>query len=308
MPEAVTASPPLSVRECGASLTAGHQAGFYRTFERGGWVVVVHASCVGTCRLQRGSARAPYDQRVERVSKEHILREIRRLAAEDGGRPVGVKRFATVTGIGQWAWMGRYWARWSDAVREAGLQPGEWNTQGHPDADLLRILAGLTREYGRIPTGAELQMRRSDHPEQPSGDTFRRRLGEKAVLHDKLLAFADAEPEFSDVAEILSSIPRATMRSRSKAADPDPIVTGVVYLIRMAEFYKIGKSNDPGRRQYELGLQLPEKHDVIHIIETDDPSGIEAYWHRRFAGQRTNGEWFRLSPEDVAAFTRRTYM
>ncbi|MHB1738065.1 MAG: GIY-YIG nuclease family protein [Actinomycetes bacterium] len=86
------------------------------------------------------------------------------------------------------------------------------------------------------------------------------------------------------------------------------MVTGVVYLIRMGEFHKIGKSNDPGRRVYELGLRLPEKHDVVHVIETDDPSGIEAYWHRRFAAQRVNGEWFRLSPSDVTAFRRRSYM
>lgn len=242
------------------------------------------------------------------ASREHILREIRRLADDNGGKPVGVRRFAELTGVGQWEWMGRYWPRWSDAVREAGYEPGEWQTQVHDDDELLRILAELTREFGRQPTGPELRMRKRAHPEQPGGDVFRKRLGEKSVLYGKLLAFADTDPEFADVAKLLAAAAPKALRPKVHSADRDPVVTGVVYLLRMGEFHKIGKSNDPGRRVYEVGLRLPEKHELVHVIDTDDPSGIEAYWHRRFASQRANGEWFRLSLGDVAAFTRRAYM
>jgi hypothetical protein len=243
-------------------------------------------------------------------SKEHILREIRRTTAENGGTAIGVKRFTQITGITEWQWMGRYWARWSDAVREAGHEPGVWNAKTFDDDDLLRILAELTREFGRLPTVAEMSIRKQTHPEMPGADQFRRRLGEKAVLRDRLLAWSDARPDFADVAAICVALPGAA--SRPKVAPSEDhgagVVIGVVYLVRMGEFYKIGKSNDPGRRSYELGLRLPEKHDVVHVIETDDPSGIEAYWHRRFAAQRANGEWFRLAPGDIAAFRRRSYM
>ena len=85
-------------------------------------------------------------------------------------------------------------------------------------------------------------------------------------------------------------------------------VTGVVYLMEMGKYYEIGRSNSVGRREYEIALQLPERVESVHVIETDDPPGIERYWHARFADRRANGEWFKLSRADVAAFKKRAYM
>jgi hypothetical protein len=54
----------------------------------------------------------------------------------------------------------------------------------------------------------------------------------------------------------------------------------------------------------EVRVELPEALEPVHYIETDDPAGVENYWHRRSADKRLRNEWFALTPEDVRAFKR----
>lgn len=215
----------------------------------------------------------------------------------------------TETGIGMSAWCGVYWAKWSDAVREAGFEPNKMAT-AYDREHLLESLAHLAKELGHLPSEPELRMRALREPAFPSSKTFRR-LGIRAEWIAQLLEYCSNRSEFEPIAALckqkLASSPTTSEDSSTGTSEGD----GFVYLIKSGRHFKIGRTNDPGRRERELAYQTVEKNIKVHSIRTDDPSGIEAYWMRRFAEKRlrSDGEWFALSAKDVAAFRRRkTFM
>ena len=59
------------------------------------------------------------------MDKQHIIDEIRRTAKDNGGAPLGTDRFQQETGIKSADWFGRFWARWGDALGEAGASGAE---------------------------------------------------------------------------------------------------------------------------------------------------------------------------------------
>lgn len=238
------------------------------------------------------------------VTKNHILDEIRRTAKENGGMPLGTRRFYAETGIKQSDWIGKHWARWNDAVREAGFEPNALQAAFEDDL-LLERLALLTRELGRFPSRPELRLRARSDASFPDSKTFER-LGRKAELAARLARYCEARPGYQDVAALAKTV--AFAAPPLEAAPTGSLEFGYVYLIKAGRHYKIGRSNAVGRRERELAIQLPERAILVHSIKSDDPPGIEYYWHRRFQDKRGNGEWFALSQEDVAAFRRRKFM
>lgn len=212
------------------------------------------------------------------MNKQHILNEIRRTADANSGKALGRERFEKETGIKFKDWYGRYWARWGDALKEAGLEPNRLQS-ALPDAEVLPKLVALIRELGRYPTYGEIRMREYADKGFPS----------------IVVPLVDAENTGDTDGKLAPEMP-----------------DGYVYLALMKvgreKRYKIGKADIVGRRTKQVGVNLPEDLELVHAISTDDAYGIEGYWHRRFAEQRRGGEWFDLSAADVKAFKRRKFM
>lgn len=253
--------------------------------------------CCGDCRHVVGDD-------IIVVSKEHILAEIQRTAA--GGSALGKRRFEAETGIRESDWHGRFWTRWSEAVREAGCEPNLMQ-KAFPEEQLLQSLVSLIRELGRFPTSGDLKIKSRDDPDFPSHNTFSR-LGRKAECARRVVEFCSSQDGCDDVANLARPLAASSTSPDTDRDKPEVADFGFVDLMKSGRYYKIGRSDSVERRAYEIRLQLPEELKLIHKIKTDDPVGIEAYWHQRFSDRRVRGEWFSLTREDVKAFARRKFM
>ena len=242
------------------------------------------------------------------MNRDFILNEIRRTAEANGGIPLGRRRFLKETGIKVSDWAGKHWVRWGDALREAGFQANVLQSS-YTDDFVLGQFADVLVSLDRIPTVLELKLRTREDPNFPSHNTFGR-FGTKADLLAHLHAYCLARPELKRAAELTVAYANQGKDANAESSKPSDLLEsfGTVYLIKSGKYYKIGRTNALGRRERDLAIQLPDKAKTIHSIQTDDPVGIEAYWHRRFAARRKNGEWFELSAEEVSAFCRRKFM
>jgi hypothetical protein len=239
------------------------------------------------------------------MKKEHILKELRRTAEANGGVPLGRKGFFKETGIKESDWIGRFWARWGDVVREAGYEPKQ-KQAAFSESVVIEKFISVMRELGRIPVVSELRMKKIADSTIPNSKVYEK-FGSKAQLAAKILAYCNDRTGYEDVAAMCSTVAdQALSDAESDAMSEES--SGFVYLMKSGRFYKIGRSNAAGRRAYEIAIQLPEALRTLHTIRTDDPAGIEEYWHKRFSAKRKNGEWFDLNAAEVSAFRRRKFM
>lgn len=244
--------------------------------------------------------------------KQHILNEIKRIAEKNRGNPLGKDRFFAETGIKQSDWYGKSWNDWNswgDVLKESGYEPNQKQEAFTTDF-LIKNLIALTRKLGRFPLQVELRRESARNKDFPMHTVWVRRLGDKDKRIEKVIDFCrQNSDEYQDVLDMFEPL-----ISKSVSNDDDVLGFrenenfGFVYLMKSGKYYKIGKTNALDRWQYEIGIQLPEKIDPIHSIRTDDPSGIEAYWHGRFKDKRLNGEWFSLAASDVSIFKKRKFM
>jgi hypothetical protein len=233
-------------------------------------------------------------------TRESIIKAYNELVAQEG-RLIGERIFMKETGISQYSWNGGFWRSWSAFQGDAGHKPNS-QTQKIPDEAILRRFALLAMEMGEIPKEADIDLKRRQDTSFPNRSCYRR-WGSRNALLTRVAEYCTGKPEFEPVLEKLNEGNSIAVDRRLVSLQ----VKGFVYLLRTGKFYKLGRTNAIGRRLRELSVQLPQKPNTVHVIETDDPEGIEQYWHRRFADKRHGGEWFALSKEDVKAFKKRRF-
>jgi hypothetical protein len=240
------------------------------------------------------------------MDKKYIIDEIIRIAKENNDIPPGRLKFASESGIKESDWFPEYWTEWSEALREAGFNPNKMRS-AYNETVLIEYAISLIKELKKFPTTRDFKFK-AHHMDDFPWDRAFHRLGKKSEMAQKILNYCKNNPGYEDVIEICKEISGSSEKTEESDTGKDNVKFSYVYLMKSGQYYKIGQSDCVEKRNYEIGIKLPEELKIIHKIKTDDPNGIEAYWHKRFEDKRKRGEWFDLSKSDIKTFRRRTFM
>ena len=218
-----------------------------------------------------------------KITDEELLDDLRKISDSLGRVPKASEYDAQ--GKYNSATYSKRFGSWNEALSAVGIEPTKYINI--PDDLLMTNLEEVWLKLGRQPKRREMKRPLSRFSERPYAQKFG--TWKKALT--KFVEFKNSQSE-------------ATREGQQQSQS----AAGHVYLIQSGKYFKIGKTNDLGRRSKEIAIELPEASAVIHTIQTDDPYGIEAYCHRRFKDRRKNGEWFELSEDDVRAFRSKSSM
>lgn len=241
------------------------------------------------------------------MDKEDVVRRILDLATRNGGA-ISFDAFTQESGINAQSLHKQVWFRgWNPLLEEIGLPTRQFSVPRTSNDEIASTVAELIVRLGRWPTEDEFGREKKLVPSFPTLEVIRR-AKKSGVLWALLRDYRLEDATY----EIVRTVGTANADSHTPLID-DGIgakarVLGYVYLLQSGRRYKIGFTNSPVRRFREVRIELPDETVQVHTIATDDPKGIEAYWHKRFADKRIrNTEWFELSADDIRAFKRRTY-
>ncbi len=193
-----------------------------------------------------------------KLARDQILSEIRRVAAA-GGQPPGSRTFERETGIGETHWRGVYWARWSDALREAGLAPNERYKKSDSEL-ILEKFCDAARHYGRLPTAAELRMYRRAHADCPSEKTIHMHFGSKDDLLVHLRAWIEGKAAFDDIARMLGPQTDLSGRAAPHAA-PEPRLSAALRPSLQDRPQRSHRTTSEGNPRRAAGAREPRAFD-----------------------------------------------
>ena len=246
------------------------------------------------------------------TKKNDFLALLIAAAEGNGGKPPGESQFFRQCGLTRRDLWAAGYDTYGAACEAAGLRANTFSVPRMSDDDLFRPLAALARAMGKFPPTGAFNVARKRDTNFPGLAAFKRRerQGPELSLREALLAWCRKTNEFSDVSELLGLTTTSSPKQQRTATRQ--VVNGHVYLMRYGSggaVYKIGLTDNVSRRHAQLNMMAPQDVRIVHTIPTDDPQGIERYWHERFEPKRLEGkkELFRLTPDDVAAFRSRKY-
>ena len=159
--------------------------------------------------------------------------------------------------------------------------------KAYSDEEILHPFASYVSQLNQFPSHIEVRLKRCNDPDFPSHNTLAK-FGQKKDLATITAVFCKARGCFPDVIPICETtiLQEESPSLARENTTEEQIDFGEVYLVKFGKFYKIGRSNNAGRKLYEFSIQLPEAAKIVHIIRTDDSPGIETYLHHRFKAKR----------------------
>lgn len=247
------------------------------------------------------------------MTKDEILEAIRATTQRNGGKPLGRIRLLNETGIAE-----HHYSKFGtlgQLQREAVSDANRLNT-AKSRADLIAQMIDLCCRYRRFPTSQQLRQAHEEMPSRYSSHNTFNRLGKTNAAKAATVVAALSGNDCLTADEQTALDICLPIAEQAEAAPEDPSAQlngcGYVYLFRDGKAYKIGNSTDPDSRRDALQTGNPRRIELVHRILTDDPKGIEEYWHRRFSHCRIKttdrSEWFHLSRDEVATFRARIRM
>ena len=114
----------------------------------------------------------------------------------------------------------------------------------------------------------------------------------------KLPLFAKSSPPDLTTAPEAWILPIHDYKLLPKIASPG----GYIYVLQdvsHTQTYKIGRTNHAATRINQFRIELPMETAVKLIMLTNQAAALEKHLHRHYAKQRTMGEWFELSADDL---------
>lgn len=243
------------------------------------------------------------------LTKKEIIESLKKIAKENGGRTPAQKKFKEITGFGQYELHKYSWANYGELCAEAGLTPNIFDNTKFNHEDLCKLFIRTIHEKGKWSSRAILDIKHRKDPKFPASVTFYKQLGQVKTgeLQRSILEYVKNKPKYNDVVNICNiELTKYQFDNESEGNEIDKSNHGWVYLIKHGnrKEYRIGSTTNPMRRLGENRIELPEGAEPIHSIETLDRTGVESYWHNRFKSKQMNGDWFKLTPEDIKEFKR----